>query len=307
MMSKRILITGGKGFIGKIITEKLVARGDSVSWLTRNPNKNSVIKEYFWDIKSGEIDPLIAEKHEYVIHLAGAPLNGRRWNNKYKKELTESRVKSSNLLYSAYKTQDVWPLAFISASAVGYYGSDLHDTWKTESDQPGDDFLSRLTCEWETAANQFRKKITRAVTFRIGVALSNKEGALPKMIQPINMGLGAPLGSGQQYMSWIHYEDVANAFLYALDNNLDGPYNLTAPLPVTNKELTRTIAKMLNKPFFVPRIPSLLLHLVLGEMATAVTANTRASSEKLASTGFEFKYPDLQSTLTHLLFNNNHF
>ncbi|MDH5400235.1 MAG: DUF1731 domain-containing protein, partial [Cyclobacteriaceae bacterium] len=163
------------------------------------------------------------------------------------------------------------------------------------------------TCEWETAANQFRKKITRAVTFRIGVALSNKEGALPKMIQPINMGLGAPLGSGQQYMSWIHYEDVANAFLYALDNNLDGPYNLTAPLPVTNKELTRTIAKMLNKPFFVPRIPSLLLHLVLGEMATAVTANTRASSEKLASTGFEFKYPDLQSTLTHLLFNNNHF
>jgi uncharacterized protein (TIGR01777 family) len=216
----------------------------------------------------------------------------------------DSRVKSAALIFRSLEKLEEKdrPNVFISASGIGYYGYDTGSILVSEASNPGDDFLATVCKEWELAADTFKELYIRVVKFRIGLVMSNAGGALPVMMRPVKFGVGAGLGRGDQYMSWIHIEDLARMFLKGLeDDDMDGNYNAVAPNPVTNKELMRTIAKELNKPFFLPNVPSFALKMVMGEMASMVTGGNKVSSDKIATTGFEFNFRKLEIALENLL------
>jgi uncharacterized protein (TIGR01777 family) len=239
-----------------------------------------------------------------IIHLAGAGIAEKKWTRQRKKEIMDSRVKSAALIYSKLEGMDEKskPEVFISASAVGFYGYDTGSLLVNESSPPGDDFLATVCKEWEQAAGIFENLDIRVVKYRIGFVISESGGALPVMMRPVKFGLGAGLGRGDQYMSWIHIDDLARMFLLALDKSeIEGNYNAVGPAPVTNKTMMKSIAKTIRKPFFLPNVPSFALKMVMGEMASMVTGGNKVSSEKMESKGFEFHFKDLDKALENLL------
>lgn len=298
-MPKSILITGGSGLIGSLLTKILKEAGYEVRWLTRNISSDTLVKQYKWNIEKGSIDYESVIDVEAIIHLAGASVAGHKWTKKYKKVLFTSRINSCNLLFEACVKTNSWPSTFICSSAIGYYGNDSGSVWKKESSQFGNDFLANLTKEWEDVSKKFTGK-SRVVNFRTGIVLSPDGGSLDKMLPIIKLGLGSPLGKGDQYMSWIHENDVVNAYKFAVENTIEGPFNLVAPDPVTNKKFMKTLASVLKKPFFLPAVPSFVLKMVLGKMSVIVTGSTRASSEKLVESGFIFEYSELETALRSL-------
>jgi uncharacterized protein (TIGR01777 family) len=303
-MNRKVLITGGSGFIGKQITNLLQRNGYSVSILSRRGGNFGNLETFKWDPDAGTIDVSAFEDLFGIIHLAGASIADKKWSRQRKKEIMDSRVKSASLIFRSLEELDEKdrPKVFISASGIGYYGYDTGSILVDEASNPGDDFLATVCKEWELAADTFKELYIRVVKFRIGLVMSNAGGALPVMMRPVKFGVGAGLGRGDQYMSWIHIEDLARMFLKGLeDDDMDGNYNAVAPNPVTNKELMRTIAKELNKPFFLPNVPSFALKMVMGEMASMVTGGNKVSSDKIATTGFEFNFRKLEIALENLL------
>ncbi|UII22063.1 TIGR01777 family oxidoreductase [Fulvivirga ligni] len=300
-MTKTVLITGGTGLIGSRLTELLVNQGYTVKYLSRSPEKVKGVKAYAWDIQKQTIDTECLQGTDYIINLAGAGIADEKWNKERKKVLLESRTKSTALLKDTLRDNDHSVKAVISASAIGYYGSDSGGVLKKEDSRFGDDFLATVTKAWEAEADMIADQGIRLVKIRVGLVLSVEGGALEKLAKPAKFGLNAPLGSGDQYMSWIHIDDLCDQFIYAMENPLEGAYNGVAPHPVTNKVFTKATSAALHKPAFLPPVPAFALKLALGEMASMLLGGSKVSSEKIENAGYQFKYPHLEDALKDLL------
>jgi uncharacterized protein (TIGR01777 family) len=299
MNQKSILLTGGTGLIGKTLTAQLLAKGYQVSHLSRTPGNDPQVKTFLWDVHKGEIDAHCIDGVDIVIHLAGAGIADSRWTDERKKEIIESRTKSIGLVYQLLGTKKHKVNTIISASAIGYY-SDRGNELLTETSPPNNDFMARCCIEWEAIVDEAAKLNLRVVKFRTGVVLNNG-GALKQMALPVKLYVGSPMGSGKQWVPWIHWQDVVDMYLFAIENeSFTGVYNMVAPNPVTNKQLVQAIAKQLHKPLWAPNVPAFLLKLLLGEMSTIVLGSTKVSPQKIEDAGFTFKYPDLTSALKQI-------
>lgn len=290
--------------IGTRLSDMLAKRGDEVCILSRSRLGKQDDTTYLWNIEKGEIEEAALTNTDVIIHLAGAGIGDGRWTNERKKVIIDSRVDSANLLFEAVKKLKIRPKVFISASGTGYYGAVTKDHIFKENDAPSNDFLG-LTCQkWEAAADQFATLGMRVVKFRTAVVLDKKEGALPRLAQIVNMGIGSPVGSGKQYMPWIHLEDLCRLYIKAIDEEVyKGAINGVAPEHQTNKEFMKILAKVLKKPFWMPNVPAFVLKLILGEQSDLVLEGSRVSSEKAQNLGFEFKFPKFESALNQVYKN----
>jgi hypothetical protein len=297
---KNIIITGGSGLVGMHLSEKLRKKGYNVS-IFSSSKKNVSVSTSYWDYKNNIIDKDILQKTNYIVHLAGANISSKRWTTHRKKEIVESRVKSAEFLLNSINQANNSLDSFISASAVGYYGAVTSNNIFTEKDKPASDFLGVTCKEWEQTADKFKVLGIRTVKLRTGIVLAKEGGALPKMIPPIKLGIGSAIGSGKQYMPWIHIDDLCDIYIKAIeDENMQGAYNAIAPEYVNNFEFTRSLAKVLKKPFWFPQLPSVLMKLLFGEMANILLKGSRVSSEKILKLGFQFKYRNLKDALQSL-------
>lgn len=303
-MSNHVLITGGSGLVGSRLTELLRAQDYTVSHLSRSPAKpSSTVPTYQWDIKKQSIDPQALADADYVVHLAGAGVADQRWTNERKQVILNSRTESTKLLRDAIAQAGPSTIkAFVSASAIGIYGADTGDVLLTEESPPADDFLANVVVDWETAVDTIEALGVRTVKCRIGIVLSPDSGALPPIARTVRWGVGAPLGSGEQYLSWIHIDDLCRLFIYALENNkVAGVYNAVGPQPVTNQQLTQAVARVMRRPLWLPNVPGFALKLALGELASAVLGGNRVSSRKIEDAGFRYKFDKLEVALADLL------
>jgi len=298
-----VLITGGTGLIGKELTGQLKAKGYTVIHLSRTKkNNNSETLTYYWDYTKGLLDPEAIEKADYIIHLAGENVSSKRWTINRKKQLIDSRVKTCELLFEKIKEKNKTLKAFITASGTNFYGTITCDKIFTETDVPANDFLGETCQQWEAAADHFKNAGIRTVKIRTGVVLTKHGGALEKIALPVKLGVGAALGSGKQYMPWIHIDDLCGIYIKAIeDEKMQGAYNAVAPEHITNKEFGRTIADVLKKPFWLPAVPAFIITLALGKMGDIVLKGSRISSEKIKNAGYQFKFTSLKNALHNLL------
>lgn len=302
-MGKKVLITGGSGLLGSRISELLSERGYEVVHLSRSKNGKSPYTTYRWDIGKGEIESGALDNTSFIIHLAGAGVADKRWTDDRKKLLKSSRIDSANLLLGHLEKSRSKIEAFVSASAIGIYGFDTGSILQTEDRvQLGDDFLATLTKAWETAADQFEICASRVVKFRIGLVLSKKGGLLAKLLPPARFGLSTAFGDGEQYMSWIHIDDLAHMFAMAIEQKtMMGVYNAVAPNPVTNTDFLKTLARTIDRPYILPNTPKIVLKLAFGELSSVITGGNKVSSEKIEKTGFSFGFETLDKALLNIL------
>jgi uncharacterized protein (TIGR01777 family) len=301
-MPQKVLITGGTGLIGSRLTELLLEKGYEVAYLSRRKSEGTRVKAYLWDLDKGYVAEEAIREADCIIHLAGAGVADERWTSSRKKEILESRTRSSRLLYEGLQRTPNKVKTLLSASAIGIYGADRGEELLTETSSPGNDFLAEVTKAWEGAVQPVAGLGIRTVLLRIGIVLSDKGGALAKMAQPVRLGAGSPLGSGKQWVSWIHVDDLCRLFFYCLENpEVHGPYNAVAPEPATNEVLTKQIAEVLDKPLFMPNVPAFALKLAVGEMAATVLGSARVSSQKITQAGFTYQFPGLTPALRDLL------
>lgn len=300
-MTTSILLTGASGLVGTRLTDMLLQKGYQVAHLGRSKRPGKV-PSYVWNVAKGEFDPEALNGVDAIIHLAGAGVAEKRWTSRRKKEILESRTKSSALLYETLKKINNKVRAVVSASAIGYYGFGLDEkTLFTEESKPGNDYLSRVVVAWEREVDAIASLGIRIVKIRIGIVLSDKGGALKEMAGPIKIGIGSPLGSGKQILSWIHLDDLCAMFIRAVeDESMKGAYNAVSPQPVTNRDMTIVLAKVLNRPLLLPPVPAFVLRIMIGEMTDIVVNGRNVSSEKIRKTGFTFKFTDLKSAFEAL-------
>ncbi|AMR34368.1 cell division inhibitor [Mucilaginibacter sp. PAMC 26640] len=299
-MKKNILITGGSGLLGKQLTQALLNRGYLVSHLSRSRGKDPKVKTFLWDVDKEEIDEHCIDGVDVIIHLAGAGIADKRWSDERKAQILDSRTKSIALIYALMRTKANRINTVISASGVGYY-SDRGDELLTESSRPADDFIGSCCVAWEKAVDEGTEFDLRIVKYRTGVVLSLGGGALPQLAAPVKFAVGSPLGTGKQWISWIHEQDVVDMYLLGLeDDKISGVYNMAAPHPVTNSELTKAVAKQLHRPLWAPNVPAFIIKMLFGEMASLVLGSTKVSAQKITAAGFEFKYPDVASALQEI-------
>lgn len=299
-MSK-ILITGASGLIGKKLSRLLKEQGHEVFFLGRTKHASET-KAYVWDVKKNYIEHGALDGKDIIIHLAGASVAGKRWTDEQKREILESRTLSTKLLADELKRRKHSVKAVIAASAIGYYGFDNVDHAFIETDSPGNDFLAEVVKNWEKEQDQLEEQKVRLVRIRIGIVLSREGGALKELMKPVKLFMGAPLGSGKQYMSWIHIDDLCNMFQMAVnDSSINGAYNAVAPVPVTNHEFTRAVAAAMKKPLLLPPVPGFVLRMMLGEMASLVLRGSKVSPEKIQRAGFQFKFDNIRDALSDLL------
>ncbi len=299
-MGKKILITGGTGTVGKDLSKALAQKGNEVVLLSRNPDANSKYKTYKWDVKKQEIDPACIDGVDTIVHLAGAGIADERWTEKRKKELIDSRTDSIALIYKLLQNQIHQVTSVVSASAAGYY-SDRGNELMFEESNPAHDFLAECCIKWEQAVDEGSKLGLRIVKFRTGVILDKSSGALQKIAQPIKYGFGAPLGNGEQWISWIHLKDVTEMYLFGIEHDfIKGAFNMCSPYSLTNTGLTKAIAKQLRKPLWLPNVPAFALKLALGEMSAVVLGSTKMSTQKIEEIGFNFAYPNIEKALQEI-------
>jgi len=296
---KSILITGGTGLIGLNLTKQLLVKGYTISHLSRSAGKDPRVKTFLWDVNAGEIDEQCIEGADIIVHLAGAGIADKPWTKERKQEIIDSRTKSIELIYGLLKTKPNQVRAVISASAIGFY-SDRGDELMTELSKPSNDFMGQCCIAWENAVDEGTSLGLNVVKFRTGVVL-DKGGALEKLAMPIKLFVGSPLGNGKQWIPWIHWQDVINMYLFAIENEkLTGVFNMVAPNPLTNKQLTQAVAKTLRKPLWLPNVPAFVLKLILGEMATIVLGSTKVASAKIEAAGFKFQYLEITAALNEI-------
>lgn len=298
----KILITGGSGSIGRKLIPRLKELRHEVAVIGRSRYLEIGAPSYTWDLAKHQMEEEALDGVTHIIHLAGAGIADKPWTPERKQEILESRVKPLQLLSDQLISRNQKFEAIISSSAVGYYGAITSDRTFTEEDASAKDFLG-ITCQmWEDAVQLFRPVTEREVRMRTSVVLMDEGGALEKIAKPIRLGLGAPLGSGKQWVPWIHVDDLVEMYVRSIeDGNMHGAYNGVAPHSVNQKDLTKAIAFVLRKPLFLPAVPEFVLKLTLGQMACIVTEGSRVSSEKIRSAGYEYKFPNLKPALKNLI------
>jgi uncharacterized protein (TIGR01777 family) len=299
-MPEKVLITGGSGLVGTRLTELLLAKGWQVVHLGRHEGHKKV-RTFRWDPSREYVDADAFEGVTSVVHLAGASIAGRRWTNAYKRDILNSRIQSTRLLHHHLTVHKGVVSRIVSASAIGLYGAGTQAEVFTENDPPGFGFLADVVRMWEAEANLISSSSGIPVALvRTGIVLSDKGGALTQMARPVRLGLGSPLGSGDQLISWIHIDDLCRVYIHLLEKKLAGPFNATAGV-ISNTDLTRAIAKQLDKPLWLTHVPAFALKLALGELSDAVLTGSNVSSGKIENTGFEFRFRTIEPALSDLL------
>lgn len=296
-----ILVSGSTGLVGTALIPTLTAAGHEVVRLVRSKSRSPSKELIGWEPESHYIDAAGLEGLNAVVHLAGEPIAAGRWNALKKARIRDSRVEGTRILCEALAHAAKPPAVLVCASAIGFYG-DRGDEVLTETSPGGSGFLAEVCRDWEAAAESARQKGIRVVNLRFGVILSTKGGALAKMLTPFKMGVGGIIGSGRQYMSCVSIDDCVGAIQQALaTNSLAGPVNVVGPVPVTNYEFTKSLGKILGRPTILP-MPAFAARLALGEMADELLlGSNRVEPKKLLECGFQFKYPELEGALRHVL------
>lgn len=300
MGNKHILITGATGMIGKRLLAALLQSGHSIAVLSRKRKNIPGVKVYLWDIYHNKIEKECMHGIDTIIHLAGENIAAEKWTDKRKRQIIDSRVWSTRLLYQTIKDTDTKIETLISASAVGYYG-DSGEEILTEESPAGYGFMAGCCEQWEAAVDKGKQLGIRIVKLRTGVILAKKEGALPALEKPIRFFAGAALGSGKQWIPWLHIDDLVAMYTQAIQNTLiSGAYNACAPFPVTNATLTKAIAQKLHRPVWPFNVPEKILKLILGEMSEVVFMSTNTSAQKILATDFRFRYTRLEDALSDI-------
>ena len=293
-----ILISGGTGLIGRRLSYLLKAKGYKIHLLSRECNPKNLFPTFLWNINQYTIDDSAFNGVSHIIHLTGAGVANKRWTNKRKNEILDSRVDSTNLLYDTVKRLEVPLKSFVAASATGYYGSTTTDKIFKETNKPGNDFLSKVCELWEKAINQFEHLKIRTVILRTGIVLSNEGGALKKMTTPVITSIG----NGKQFMPWIHIDDLCELYIKGIeDNKFQGVYNAVSTEHITNFSFSKVLSKIVKKPFIPFMAPKVLLKIALGEMSSIILNGNRVSAEKIKQAGFKFKFENLNKALKNLL------
>lgn len=287
--------------IGKALSDLLISEKHEVTHLSRSASPGSKIPTYLWNPAKGQIDKEALKGIDAIIHLAGAGIADKNWTKERKQVIIDSRVETARLLFSKVKELNIPLKIFISAGGISYYGMETTEAIFRESDPPSTDFIGQCCVLWEEAADSF-KELSRVVKLRTGIVLSKRGGALERITKPIKLGVGAALGSGRQWVPYIHIHDLCRMYLFALENDhVEGSYNAVNGDHITNSDLTKAAAEVLNKPLWLPNVPSFILKIAFGEMSGLILEGSRASSEKIRSTGFSFRFEDLETSLTDLL------
>ncbi|MEP1487317.1 MAG: TIGR01777 family oxidoreductase [Algibacter sp.] len=299
----RVLITGATGLIGKEIVKAYHLQNIDVSYLTTRKSKIEQLENYkgfYWNPKLKEIDAACFDNVDAIIHLAGASIS-KRWTTSYKKEIISSRIDSTQLLIHALKNKSHTIKHVISGSAIGIYPDSLINYYEESFKGENDSFLGDVVKKWEASVDGFSKLNIKVSKIRTGLVLSNKGGALPEMMKPIKFGAGAAFGNGKHWQSWIHISDLSHMFLFILKHELYGVYNGVSPNPETNKQLTKTVAKVLSRLLILPNIPKFIMKIILGDMHELLFDSQRVSSKKIEDKGFVFEYHHLKPALEDLL------
>jgi len=301
IIMETVLITGGTGIIGKHLSRKLKEKGYNVLLLSRNSSRGNSNSVYNWNPDKNEIENEAIQRADYIIHLAGAGLGDKRWTKKRRQLIFDSRIKTCELLFNKVQESGIKLKAFISASGTGFYGAETSGRIFSETDPPSPDFIGEVCRRWEQSADRFQESNIRTVKIRTGIVLTRNGGALGRMLSTVRLGIGSALGTGRQYIPWIHIDDLCNIYIKAIgDKTMTGAWNAVAPEHITNREFMRSLAKALQKPFFFPAVPSLLLKLLFGRMADIILKGSRVSADKILSAGYKFEYPDIENALKDL-------
>ena len=304
------MITGATGFIGKELIKRLNEKGHEIAALTRNseaarfriPVHCEIIT---WDPESATLPPSTLKGVDAVINLAGEGIADGRWSPERKRKITQTRVLSTRRLIDAITYMDKKPQVFVSASAIGFYGNQ-RDEFLDERSLKGHGFLSDVCQHWEDEILKAKDLGIRTAVCRIGMVLGHDGGALDKILPPFKLGAGGKLGSGSQWMSWIHINDLADMMIYAIENpSIDGIYNAISPNPVLNKEFTKVLGQVLKRPTLFP-VPNFVLKTVLGELSDLLLGSQKVNAQKIIDTGFEFKYPKLEEALREVCEHSYH-
>ena len=295
----KILVTGGTGLIGGHLVPRLQELGHQVTVLTRRPDdarKKFNDRVILWNT--------LEDKHnldgiDAVINLAGEPIADKRWTTEQKDRLCQSRWRITQKLADLINASETPPSVLISGSATGYYG-DLGEVVVTEEEPPHNEFTHKLCARWEQIACEAQSDKTRVCLLRTGVVLAPKGGILAKMIPPFRLGLGGPIGNGRQYLAWIHIDDMVNAILWLLDNDLRGPFNMVSPYPVRNEQFAHALGHALQRPAIL-RVPATVIRLLMGESSVLVLGGQRALPKRLEAAGFPFRWYDLEEALADVI------
>jgi len=299
----KVLITGATGLIGKEIVSLCHERDISVNYLTTRKSKienKTNYQGFFWSPKTGDIDAECLNGVDAIINLVGATI-AKRWTAKYKKEVVNSRVQTAELLFKTLKKSKHSVKQIVSASAIGIYPDSLTNYYNEDYKDVDQSFLGEVVEKWEAAVNQFQDIGIMVSKVRIGLVLSEKGGALPHIVKTIKYGVGSAFGKGDQWQSWIHVTDLAQLFMYVIKHKISGVVNGVSPNTSTNKDFTKTIAKVINRPLILPNIPRFMMKFIIGEMHMILFASQRVSSKKIENLGFNFKYYTLESALQNIL------
>ncbi len=299
----KAIISGGSGLVGTALTRQLLEKGHQVTHLSRSPGLPAVWKNgvktpdvSVWDPAKGEIDTSVVKEADVIFNLAGASVSNR-WTDAHKKAIYKSRRDSTRTLVNALPADS--PKTFISASAIGIYADSQELV--TEQTPPDSGFLADVVRMWEEEALKASQRGHRVACLRIGLVLSEKGGALERLLPIFKAGMGSPVGTGKHWQSWIHIEDLAAMFIYAAEQQLSGVYNAVAPHPVTNKAFSKSLAGALKKAFFMPNVPAFMLKLVFGEMSQIVLASNKVSAEKIVNEGFTFRFEEIDPAMRELV------
>ncbi|MBC6532115.1 TIGR01777 family oxidoreductase [Citrobacter amalonaticus] len=295
----KILVTGGTGLIGGHLVPRLQELGHQVTVLTRRRDtarEKLNDRVTLWDTLE---DKQNLDGFDAVINLAGEPIADKRWTTEQKDRLCQSRWRITQKLADLINASETPPSVLISGSATGYYG-DLGEVVVTEEEPPHNEFTHKLCARWEQIACEAQSDKTRVCLLRTGVVLAPKGGILGKMVPPFRLGLGGPIGNGRQYLAWIHIDDMVNAILWLLDNDLRGPFNMVSPYPVRNEQFAHALGHALQRPAIL-RVPATVIRLLMGESSVLVLGGQRALPKRLEAAGFPFRWYDLEEALADVV------
>lgn len=294
-----IVVTGGTGLIGRHLIPRLLESGHQVTVVTRNPEKARQILDSRVILWKGLEDRKNLNHVDAVINLAGEPIADKRWTEQQKERLCQSRWSITQKLADLINASDTPPAVLISGSAAGYYG-DLGEVVVTEEEPPHNEFTHKLCARWEQIASSAQSEKTRVCLLRTGVVLAPKGGILAKMVPSFRIGMGGPIGTGRQYLAWIHIDDMVNGILWLLNHDLQGPFNMVSPYPVRNEQFAHALGHALNRPAIV-RVPATAIRLLMGESSVLVLGGQRALPKRLEASGFAFRWYDLEEALADVV------